>query len=335
MSKIKRSISMYSLQDQYARGKMNLEGIFQYLKELDTGLEFISDQMMKGTPEPAEESLAEWDRLVSIYKPTLVCNDIFINTCLYKNRTLTLKESADLLKKEIKLAKRLGFPMLRLVSNTPAGIIEPVLPYAIENKVILTLEIHAGMSFDDPLTQEYLAVMKKLNSPYVGLTVDTGIFCKRHPRVSTEFFRYLGTNEAVLQYIDGIFAGGTDPKRHFAKMAKQGEMFPEELQGLIKNNNDFEYALFSTGYEMSDYHILDEYMPYIKHIHGKIYEMTEEGVEYSIPFDEIIEYLTKAGYEGYISTEYEGNRFTLPEQQIKDKENVYAHQMMLKKYLGD
>ena len=46
-------------------------------------------------------------------------------------------------------------------------------------------------------------------------------------------------------------------------------------------------------------------MPYIKHIHGKIYEMTEEGVEYSISYDEIINYLKEAGYEGYISTEYE------------------------------
>jgi len=335
MSKIKRSISMYSLQDQYARGKMNLEDIFQYLNELNAGLELISDQMIKGTPDPSKEYLAEWDRLVSVYRPTLVCNDVFINTCLYKNRTLTLKESTDLLIKEIKLTSRLGFPMLRMVSNTPAGIIEPALPYAIENNVILTLEIHAGMSFDDPLTQDYIEVMKKLNSPYVGLTVDTGIFCKRHPRVSTNYFRELGTNEEVIQYIDRIFASGTDPKRYFAKKAVDGDKFPEDLKKLIKNNNDLEYALFSTGYEMSDYHILDEYIPYIKHIHGKIYEMTEEGVEYSISYDEIIDYLTKAGYEGYISTEYEGNRFTLPDHPIKDKENVYAHQMMMKKYLGE
>lgn len=335
MSKIKRSVSMYSLQDQYARGKMNLDQIFQFLKELGAGMEFISDQMMKGTPEPLEEVLAEWDRLVNKYQPTLVCNDVFINTCLYKNRTLTGKESTDLLIKEIKLAHRLGFPMLRLVSNTPAEIIEPALIYAEKYQVVLTLEIHAGMSFDDPHTQAYLNVMKKLNSPYVGLTVDTGIFCKRHPRVSTNYFRFLGTSEEVIRYIDNIFAGGTDPKRYFAEHKQEGQMFPGELKALIKNNNDFEYVLFSTGYEMSDYHILDDYIPYIKHIHGKIYEMTEEGTEYSIPFDEVIHYLEEAGYEGYISTEYEGNRFALPDAPILDKENVIAHQRMLKKYLGE
>jgi sugar phosphate isomerase/epimerase len=326
---------MYSLQDQYARGKMNLEEIFRFLNELGAGMEFISDQMMKGTPEPSEEVLAEWDRLVNKYQPTLVCNDIFINTCLYKNRTLTMKESTDLLIKEIKLAHRLGFPMIRLVSNTPAEIIEPSLPYAKKYNVVLTLEIHAGMSFDDPLTQAYLNVMKKLNSPYLGLTVDTGIFCKRHPRVSTNYFRFLGANEEVIQYIDNIFASGTDPKRYFAEKNQVGQMFPEELKALIRSNHDFEYAMFSTGYEMSDYHILDEYIPYIKHIHGKIYEMTEEGVEYSISFEEVIEYLKNAGYDGYISTEYEGNRFELPDHPIRDKENVIAHQMMMKKYLGE
>ncbi|WP_099466945.1 sugar phosphate isomerase/epimerase family protein [Konateibacter massiliensis] len=335
MSKIKRAVSMYSLQDQYARKKMNLEEIFQYLNQLGAGLEFISDQMMKGTPEPSEETLREWDRLVEKYKPVLVCNDVFINTCLYKNRDLTDKEALDLLIKEIKLAHRLGFKMIRLVSNTRASIIEPALPVAMEYDVVMTLEIHAGMSFDDPLTQAYIEVMKKLNSPYVGLTVDTGIFCRRHPRVSSAFFKELGVKQEIIDYVDNIFASGTDPKHYFKEANEQGKPFPDDLKALIETKDEFEYALFCTGYEMSDFHILDEFLPYVKHIHGKIYEMTEEGVEYSIPFDELIAYLNEVGYEGYIATEYEGNRFALANEPIRDKENVTAHQEMLKRYIGE
>jgi sugar phosphate isomerase/epimerase len=333
MSNIKRAVSMYSLQDQYARGKMSLEEIFKYLNELGAGLEFISDQMMKGTPEPPEESLKEWDALVEKYKPVLVCNDVFINTCLYKNRELTDKEALDLLIKEIKLAHRLGFKMIRLVSNTRASIIEPALPYAIENDVVMTLEIHAGMSFDQSLTQAFIEVMKKLNSPYVGLTVDTGIFCRRHPRVSSAFFKELGVKQEIIDYVDNIFASGIDPKHFFQEARKQGKHFPDELQAMIQTQDEFEYALFCDGYEMSEFSILDEYLPYIKHIHGKIYEMTEKGVEYSIPFDELIKYLDKVGYDGYIATEYEGNRFALANEPICDKENVTAHQAMLKKYI--
>ena len=41
-------------------------------------MELISDQMIKGVPEPLERygRMDCW----CIYKPTLVCNDVFINT---------------------------------------------------------------------------------------------------------------------------------------------------------------------------------------------------------------------------------------------------------------
>lgn len=334
MSKIKRAVSMYSLQDQYARGRMSLADIFKWLNEMDAGLEFISDQMMKGTPKPSEEALKEWDDLVEKYKPALVCNDVFINTCLYKNRTLTKKESLELLIQEIKLAHRLGFPMIRLVSNTRADIIEPALPYAEKYNVVMTLEIHAGMSFDEPLTQAFIKVMKELNSPYVGLTVDTGIFCERHPRVSTNFFRELGVNEELIKRIDAIFESGTDPRHAYAKAKAEGKEFPDEIQECIHTQDEYEYALFADGYERTPFSVLDEFVPYIKHIHGKIYEMTEDGTEYSIPFDKVVEYLDSVGYDGYIATEYEGNRFALAGEPIRDKENVEAHQKLLKKCIG-
>lgn len=331
MSNIKRSVSFYSLQDQYARGKMNLEDIFKYLKEIGAEMEFISDQMMKNTPHPSEKSLKEWDRLMNKYQIEPVCNDIFINTCLYKNRTLTTKEATDALIEEIKLAHRLGFKLVRLVSKTPPEIIEPALSYAEKYDVTLALEIHGGMSFDNPMTKAFIDVIHKLNSPYVGIVVDTGIFCRRHPRVATSYFRSLGASEDVIKYIDNIFASGTDPKQFFAKHGGQ----PKELRDLIKNDFDFQYVLFCDGYEASDFSILDEHMPYIKHFHGKVYEMTEEGVEYSIPYDELIKYLDKKGYCGYISTEYEGNRFTLDGQEVKELEQVTKHQNMLKKYIDE
>lgn len=334
MSNIKRAVSMYSLQDQYARGRMTLADIFEWLNDMGAGLEFISDQMMKGTPEPSEETLEEWDALVERYKPTLVCNDVFINTCLYKNRTLTKKESLDLLIKEIKLAHRLGFPMIRLVSNTRADIIEPALSYAEKYHVVMTLEIHAGMSFDEPLTQDFIRVMKELNSPYVGLTLDTSIFCERHPRVSTNFFRELGVNEELIRRIDAIFESGTDPRRVYAEARSEGKEFPDEIQECIHTQDEYEYALFADGYERTPYHMLDELVPYIKHVHGKIYEMTEEGREYSISFDKFTEYLDSVGYEGYIATEYEGNRFALAGEPIRDRENVEAHQKLLKECIG-
>ncbi len=339
MSQIKRAISMYSLQDQYARGYMDLEDIFKFLNEQGAGMELISDQMIKGAPHPSDKILAKWDQLVEKYQPTLVCNDIFINTGLYANRTLTTKESTKLLIDEIKLANRLGFKMVRMVSETPLEIIKPALPSAEKYDVLLTLEVHAGMSFDNPMTSGFVDIIRETGSKYLGLTVDTGIFCRRHPRVSTAFFREQGTNEEIIAYIDDIFASGSDPRQFYEQAEKNGEMdekthLPKAMAQLVRSEADVLYGIFAGGYEASPFTILDEHMSYVKHIHGKIFEMTDEGVEYSIPFDDLVSYLDEKGYDGYISTEYEGNRFALEGEEITEKDQIIRHQQLLKKLLG-
>ena len=71
-------------------------------------------------------------------------------------------------------------------------------------------------------------------------------------------------------------------------------------------------------------------MPYIFHIHFKLFEMTENG-EYSVDYQEILKYLHDHDYDGYVATEYEGNRWTIPGQPMAEKEQVIAHQ----KYIRD
>lgn len=333
MSKIKRAVSLYSIQDKYARGIMTLDEILSAIEKMGVeGFEFISDQMMHETPHPTAQSLQEWDDLMKKHSIKPVCNDIFINTKLYKNRVLTTKESTQLLISEIELANRLGFHMVRLVSKTPAEIIEPALATAEKLDVTLALEIHAGMSFTNSMTMQFIAEMKRLQSSHLGLVVDTGIFCRRHPRVATKYFKALGLNNDVANYIDEIFARGSDPLQEFEKM-NHGQ-FPNDLEKLIKNDIDRMYVIFSSGYENSKLSILDEYMPYIKHFHGKFYEMTDTGEEYSIPYGEIIDYLNQKNYDGFIASEYEGQRFVLFDQVIPDLEQVGKHQVMLKKLIA-
>lgn len=333
MSKIKRAVSLYSLQDKYARGIMTLDQILSSIEKMDVeGFEFISDQMMHGTPHPTAQSLQDWDALMGKHPIKPVCNDIFINTALYKNRTLTTWESTQLLISEIELANRLGFHMVRLVSKTPAEIIEPALTTAEKLDVTLALEIHAGMSFTNSMTMQFISEMKRLQSSHLGLVVDTGIFCRRHPRVATKYFKDLGLNNDVADYIDEIFVRGSDPLREFEKMG-HGQ-FPADLEKLFKSDIDRMYGIFSSGYENSELSILDQYMPYIKHFHGKFYEMTDAGEEYSIPYGEIIAYLQQKKYDGYIASEYEGQRFVLFDQEIPDLDQVGKHQEMLKKLIA-
>lgn len=327
MSKIKTCVSLYSLQNEYMTKQMTLEDIFRFMKDNSVeGVEFLPDQMMHGAPHPSDKTLSEWDRLCAEYQVKPVIADVFLNTNLYKNRELTKKECVDLLIDEIKLAHRLGMKMIRLVSMTPGFVLEPLLPYCEKYDVKMGLEIHAGLSFDKQKTKDYIAEMKRLNSPYIGLVIDTGIFCKRIPRVMENYCKALGTSQEPIDYVNKMFAEGKDGRDVYGP---DGEFIPE-LQELLKSGVDHMYAHFADGYENEPYSVLDDLMPYIFHVHFKLFEMTEDG-EYSIDYKGILQYLHDHDYDGYVATEYEGNRWTLPGRPMQEKEQVIAHQ----KYIRD
>ena len=331
MSKIKTCLSLYSLQNEYMTKRMTLEDIFRFMKDNSIeGVEFLPDQMMHGAPHPSEENLENWDRLCREYGVKPVIADVFLNTNLYKNRELTKKECVDLLIDEIRLAHRLGMKMIRLVSMTPAFVLEPLLPYCEKYDIKMGLEIHAGLSFDKQKTKDYITEMKRLNSPYAGLVIDTGIFCKRVPQVMENYCRAMGTGEAPIEFVDRMFAEGKDGRDVYGP---DGRFIPE-LQKLLKSDADYMFAHFADGYENEPYNVLDDLMPYIFHVHFKLFEMTENG-EYSIDYKGILQYLHDHNYDGYVSTEYEGNRWTLPGRPMKEKEQVIAHQRYIRDCLKE
>ena len=75
-----------------------------------------------------------------------------------------------------------------------------------------------------------------------------------------------------------------------------------------------------------------QHMDRIVHIHGKFYEMLADCTEYSIPYQDIIEVLKKGGYDGYISSEYEGNRHIQDIYEVDSVEQVSRHQQMMINY---
>ncbi|MBZ4670793.1 MAG: sugar phosphate isomerase [Oscillospiraceae bacterium] len=331
--KIKTCVSLYSLQDEYLNKRMSLGDIMHFVKDNNAeGIEILPDQMLKGSPDISDDVLAEWNRLIAETGLTPVITDVFLNTNLYKNRKLTKKECIDLLIKEIKLANKLGVHLIRLVSMIPYWVLKPLLPYCEKYDVAIALEVHAGMAFDNPETQKFIDEMKSLNSKYVGLVIDTGIFCKKFPRVVANYETAMGTSPEIFNYVASLFEKGTDLHR---VLIENNFAFPPELEKAIKTERDRMFAHLCDGYENYPYEVLDEYMPYIKHFHFKLFEMTEEGPEYSIDYKGLLKYLHEHNYDGYVSTEYEGNRFRLPGKPMIEKEQVAKHLAYVKQCLEE
>lgn len=319
MSRIKKSVSLYSLQNEYLNHRMNLEEIITYVKDHGAeGIEILPDQMLKGAPhvDPAVE--AAFRKSLADKNLTAVCDDVFLNTNLYKNRSLTKKESINLLIEEIKQANRLGFHLIRLVSMVPYWVIRPLLPYCEKYDVAIAIEVHAGMAFDVPQTKAFIDEVKAVNSPYVGIVIDTGIFCRRLPRVVRAYEGSIGTSESVFNYVDSLFEKGGD----LYQEEKKYNGMPPAMKAAMQTEHDKISVPLLDGYENYQFDVLDDLMPYIKHFHFKTFEMTEEGPEYSIDFKGLLQYLHDHDYDGYVSCEYEGNRFTLAGQPVQEKQQV-------------
>lgn len=333
MARIKTCVSLYSLQDEYLNKRMSLRDIMNFVKENQAeGVEILPDQMLKGAPDLSEETVKEWKDLITETGLKPVIADVFLNTNLYKNRTLTKRECVNLLIKEIKQADKLGIRLIRLVSMVPYWVLEPLLPYCEKYDVTLALEIHAAMAFDIPETQAFIKEMKRLDTKYVGLVIDTGIFCKKFPRVVRNYETLMGTSKEVFDYIDTLFEKGTDLHR---VLRENNFKYPKELEEAIQSEHDRIFVPLCDGYENYSFDVLDEYMPYIKHFHFKLFEMTEEGPEYSMDYKGLLSYLHEHHYDGYVATEYEGNRFTLPGKPAAEKEQVAAHQKYIRQCLKE
>ena len=326
--RIKLGVTLYSFQDEYVWGKLTLEDCLAELQKMGAeGVELLGDQMIYNSPFPEERFYEKWHGWLKKYELEPVCDDIFINTTLYKNRRLTTKESIAALKAEIVHANKMGFKIVRLVSQTPNEILMPCLEFAEQHDVQMALEIHAGSSgIDAPMSQEFIEIMTKANSPYIGLVFDMGLFCRKFPRVILEYYRHEGASADILNYIDCVYKDGAD-----MRSLNKYEVLPKYK----KNPMDEEFFEYCYHFENNPLEIIQPYLGYVKNMHGKFYEMTDENIEYSVPYAQIIPYLKANSYHGYICSEYEGNRFVPSGTEVQGVEQVTRHQKMLKRYIQD
>ena len=92
------------------------------------------------------------------------------------------------------------------------------------------------------------------------------------------------------------------------------------------------------------YELMKDLVPHIVSIHGKIWEMTEipgepghyedASIDYVTPF----KYLKEGGYEGYVNTEYEGQRHKQDqgiENIANEVEEVRRHHEMMRRLIGE
>ncbi len=344
---IKRSVSLYSYQDEFYNKQLDLEGCLrETAKAGATGVELLAEQMIRKFPLPIEtdEFRAQWFGWLEKYGLEPACYDAFLEFKIYDNRTLTLKEQVNMMKRDIRLASMLGFKNLRTLVSTPMDVIEHSLDYAEEKGVVIGLEVHAPFSLNSTWADGYMELINRTGSKYFGFIPDMGIFCKNIPDVVREKYLRRGAKEECLKIVDDRYAenvakGFTKIKYDLnlgkANMEYRMANGMGEIMEAVKKAGggpaDLGYAAESYVFSWSDPQDLIDNIDYIHHTHAKCYNTHEDYVETATAIPEVVEAFKKAGYKGFLSTEYEGGEHLRADCDVDSIEQVRRHQEALRR----
>jgi sugar phosphate isomerase/epimerase len=268
----KYGVSLYSFMGDYGT-VLDLETALAGIADIGaTGVEILGEGHIPNYPDPSQEWVDDWFRLLDEYGLEPTNYGSWIDTRLHSSgpngRDMTVEEGAAALQRDLRLAKRLGFrfvrPKIGVVSSDLVPhpiwteVVERSLPLAEELDVIICPEIHSPTPIKHEVVDEYVEFIERTGTKHFGILIDTGIFQDRP--IALKPGELPGQRPA---FMDGIAVDPAD----FAGVA--------------------EHVVF---------------------IQAKFHDIDESLEDQQIPWEPVLRAIRDAGYAGYLSSEYEGER---------------------------
>ena len=322
--KIQRGISFYSFQDEYYLGKMNVEDCVKAVADMGgTGVEIISEAVIPNFPNPSQTWVDHWFELMEKYHTVPVCYDMFMDGQIWEGQEISEQQAVEIMETNICLAARMGFRYLRVVYTIPLSVIEKCLPCAEKNHVILGIEIHPPFQLCTPRVDSYIEFIQRTGTKNFGIIPDFGIFIRRPVPAMEEKAIRSGAHAEVVSCISDCY----EKRVPYAQaLEKISEMHPNEA--------DLAWAKQAYSFTYCDPELLSKYIPYIIHIHAKVYDM-RNGIDPSVDNETIFRVLKENGWSGWVCTEYEGGRIyhDMADWAIDNVALIREHQNMLRQYI--
>ena len=346
---MKFGVSLYSYQTSLATGHMSFEDCLKEMKKIPADVNGVEALFYRpGYAVPgykqlycrgliSEKDQAQWKELLEKYGMYATCYDSIVGNpeydmqrdgvCRKSNPSKDqYRDQMAIMKDEIDFAASFGFTTMR--SPNVFGFYEEVirdsLKYAAEKQIALCAEIHTPLRIDGDMIGKYVEMLDKSDCPEGGgLIPDFGIFAKGLAKPLIRNAIQAGADEKLIERI----VEGYDKNGNISDLAKEiraQTAEPQILQVLQRAENDI--------YEEPKK--LLSVARYIRHVHAKFYEFDEELIEHSIDFTTAVKTLKEAGYEGVLSTEYEGHSFYGeydPNEVEQVRRQIIASKMLIEK----
>ncbi|HQS68590.1 MAG: xylose isomerase [Novosphingobium sp. 28-62-57] len=325
MSKIKRGVSLYSFQEEMFLGQMGVEDCVSFAASIGaTGIEILPEQNMPTFPDLSDAQVDEWKAMVARHGCHFTAYDMFLDTKLRKDQPMSDDEQIESIVRDLTLCNRLGIKNMRVLVFVRPDILGRCVPYAEKLDVHMGVEVHAPWHLEHAWILRTIEEADRLDTKHLGILPDMGIFMKHYPPAFRARFERQGARPEVAQFI---------VDSHEAKIMAEYTIYEVAVK---MQGNKAEVAMAETlrHAPYANPKRLADYAPYFHHIQAKFYEMNEDCTDPAIAYEDVIDALVGCGWEGTLSSEYEGNRWIQDVSEVDSCEQVRRQHVMFERLIA-
>ena len=293
-SKVRLGVRLFSFRNLYP-----LDEAFRKIAAYGvTGFDVTASQTVAQYPWPTDAYIEEFKALYRKHGLELISYDGNIDLGIRPDRHLTDEEMFFNARNDVIAAARFGARFHRVQWHLPSHVLERLAPYCELLGIRAGIEIHSPLKPSSAVIQEYVAMFDRVQSPWIGLIPDFGAFASKPRKEQVEQALREGIARST---IDAVIAGVLDgvPPAVAAETLERGGGGPKELRFLGR--------MYHSGFGTPDFEGLKRILPYSFHFHGKFYSFDEDGNDSCIPLETLLPLIRDSGYDGYITSEYEGH----------------------------
>ncbi len=182
----KRGVALYSYSAEFGLEK-TLEDCFEDVRDMGAhGIEILANTHIENYPYPTDEWVEQWFRLCDKYEVVPVEYGNWIDSHVLGERDLTTEESYEMLARDIRLAHRLGFSVMRTKMPVISDTLEPMknwreiikmaLPLAEKLGIKMCPEIHTPTNLKSEMVNDFIAFIEETGTKNFGLNIDFSVF---------------------------------------------------------------------------------------------------------------------------------------------------------------
>ncbi|MEJ2757369.1 MAG: TIM barrel protein [Anaerolineales bacterium] len=321
-------VSLYSFTQQwYERPGFGFADMFKILRKLGISkFEVVGSQSFDQYPVPRRESLEELVELSDLYGMTPFSYGGQIDVGKYTGREMDAEEIFREVCDEFRVAQMLGCKYLRGTGHLPLSEYERLVEMAERYDIRYGMEIHSPSKPSDANIQAMAAEIDRIGSSYLGFVPDFGCFIERPSQKLLNYYKNLGAKMEIVDYIV--------KNRHSGKTE---EDVWEEVKPMGAGEADHIAVSELFGHQSfgpADLEGFKTVLPYSIYFHGKFYDIDENLVESTIPYDKLIQYILESGFDGVMMTEYEGHALYTDDAEEQVARHIGMQKRILKNLIG-